>query len=78
MIPVFAAVEWLSLTDPTVRIVASICTAAFAIVGSCFMAANQRTEKYVTLLQVSGWTAVDQGLLLRKRFNNFRDFLQFF
>lgn len=53
MIPVFAAVEWLSLTDPTVRIVASICTAAFAIIGSCFMAANQRTEKYVTVLQVS-------------------------
>lgn len=53
MIPVFAAVEWLSLTDPTVRIVASICTAAFAVIGSCFMAANQRTEKYVTVLQVS-------------------------
>lgn len=52
MIPVFAAVEWLSLTDPTVRIVASICTAAFALIGSCFMAANKRTERYVTILQV--------------------------
>lgn len=52
MIPVFAAVEWLSLTDPTVRLVASIFTAAFALLGSCFMAANQRTEKYITVLQV--------------------------
>lgn len=52
MIPVFAAVEWLSLTDPTVRLVASVCTAAFALIGSCFMAANQRTERYVTMLQI--------------------------
>lgn len=52
MVPVFVAVEWLSLTDPTVRLIASICTAAFAIIGSCFMAAHHRTEKYITVLQV--------------------------
>lgn len=52
MVPVFVAVEWLSLTDPTVRIIASLCTAAFAIIGSCFMAAHHRTEKYITVLQV--------------------------
>lgn len=58
MIPVFAAVEWLSLTDPTVRLVASLCTAAFALVGSCVMAANHRTEKYVTFLQVCFWNCL--------------------
>lgn len=52
MVPVFVAVEWLSLTDPTVRLIASICTAAFAIVGSCFMAAHHRTGKYITVLQI--------------------------
>lgn len=52
MLPVFVAVEWFSLTDPTIRLIASICTAAFAIIGSCYMAAHHRTEKYITVLQV--------------------------
>lgn len=53
MIPVFAAVEWLSLTDPTIRTAASICTAIFVLIGSCLMAANNRTEKYITMIQVN-------------------------
>lgn len=53
LIPVFAVLEWLSLTDPTIRIAASIVAAIFALVGSCIMAANNRTEKYVTVLQIT-------------------------
>lgn len=52
MVPVFVLIEWLSLTDPTVRLIVSICAAAIAIIGSCLMAAHHRTEKYITVLQV--------------------------
>lgn len=53
LIPVFAVLEWLSLTDPTIRLVASIVAAIFALVGSCIMAANNRTEKYITVIQIT-------------------------
>lgn len=53
LIPVFAIIEWLSLTDPTIRLVVSIIAATFALIGSCIMAANHRTEKYITFLQIT-------------------------
>lgn len=52
MIPVFAAVEWLSLTDPTVRMVTFAVLAAGALTVSCCVAAHRRTERYVTVVQV--------------------------
>lgn len=52
LIPVFVTIEWLSLADPTNRLVASICMAAFVLMISCFMATYKRTEKYITFLQV--------------------------
>lgn len=52
LIPVFAAVEWLSLTDSTNRILVTISTSIIAIVGSCFMAISNRTGKYVTAVQI--------------------------
>lgn len=52
LIPVFAAVEWLSLTDSTNRIFVTISTSIIAITGSCFMAISNRTGKYVTFVQV--------------------------
>lgn len=52
LIPVFAAVEWLSLTDTTNRIFVTISTSIIAITGSCFMAISNRTGKYVTIVQV--------------------------
>lgn len=52
MVPVFAAIEWLSLTDPTTRIAASICTTFLAVCGSCLLAAHNRTEKYITIAQI--------------------------
>lgn len=52
LIPVFVTIEWLSLTDSTNRLVASICMAAFVLTISCFMATYKRTEKYITVLQV--------------------------
>lgn len=52
LIPVFAAVEWLSLTDSTNRIFVTISTSIIAIIGSCFMAISNRTGKYVTAVQI--------------------------
>lgn len=52
LIPVFAAVEWLSLTDSTNRIFVTISTSIIAITGSCFMALSNRTGKYVTFVQI--------------------------
>ena len=52
LIPVFAAVEWLSLTDSTNRIFVTISTSIIAIAGSCFMAISNRTGKYVTFVQI--------------------------
>jgi wolfamin len=53
LIPVFAAVEWLSLTDTTNRIFVTISTSIVAIIGSCFMAISNRTGKYVTVVQIT-------------------------
>ncbi|CRK88216.1 CLUMA_CG001997, isoform A [Clunio marinus] len=52
LIPVFAAVEWMSLTDATNRIFVTISTSIIAIIGSCFMAISNRVGKYVTLVQI--------------------------
>jgi wolfamin len=52
LIPVFAAVEWLSLTESTNRIFITISTSIIAITGSCFMAVSNRTGKYVTVVQI--------------------------
>lgn len=52
LIPVFAAVEWLSLTDSTNRIFVTISTTIIAIIGSCFMAISNRTGRYVTFVQI--------------------------
>jgi wolfamin len=53
LIPVFAAVEWMSLTDLTNRIVVTLSTLVIAILGSCLMAVSNRTGKYVTMVQIS-------------------------
>lgn len=52
MVPVFAAIEWLSLTDPSTKIAASICTTILFICVSCLLAAHNRTEKYITVAQI--------------------------
>lgn len=52
MIPVFAAVQSLSLTNSTMRAVASVSFAAVALLISCALALSRRTKKYVTLFQV--------------------------
>ena len=52
LIPVFAAVEWMTLADSTNRIFVTISTSIIAITGSCFMAVSNRTGKYVTVVQI--------------------------
>lgn len=52
LIPVFAAVEWLSVKDSTNRIFITISTSLIAIVTSCFMAASRRSSRYITYVQV--------------------------
>lgn len=58
LIPVFAAVEWLKLTDSTNKICATVATGFIAIIGSCFMAVSNRTGKYVTFLQVHNYNYI--------------------
>lgn len=53
MIPVFAAVDSLSFTSTTARLIASLCIAAIALIVSCFLASYRRTKKYITILQVN-------------------------
>ncbi|XP_055850768.1 wolframin [Episyrphus balteatus] len=53
MVPVFLAVEYVGLTDPRMRLVTTIVAAAFALLGSCCMAVNQNTQKYITFLQIA-------------------------
>lgn len=52
LIPVFAAVEWLSIADSTSRICITISTSLIAILCSCMMAISQRTTKYITYIQI--------------------------
>ncbi|XP_035795367.1 wolframin-like [Anopheles albimanus] len=53
LIPVFAVIDWLSLTDSTVRLWTSITAAITAVAISGYMASSRRTEKYVTVLQIT-------------------------
>lgn len=71
MIPVFAAVEWLSLTDPTMRFTTCVAIAIGAILVSCLLAANQRTEKYVTMLQIFACVMATAFLTLPYMTSNF-------
>uniref|UniRef100_A0A182XF68 Wolframin n=1 Tax=Anopheles quadriannulatus TaxID=34691 RepID=A0A182XF68_ANOQN len=53
LIPVFAVIEWLSLSDSTVRLWSSIGAAVTAVAISGYMASSRRTERYVTFLQIA-------------------------
>ncbi|XP_058129616.1 wolframin [Anopheles ziemanni] len=53
LIPVFAVIEWLSLTDSTVRLWSSIGAAVTAVAISGYMASSRRTERYITFLQIA-------------------------
>ncbi|XP_058061772.1 wolframin [Anopheles bellator] len=53
LIPVFAVIEWLSLTDSTVRLWSSITAAITAVAISIAAASSRRTEKYITFLQIA-------------------------
>lgn len=52
LIPVFAATEWLSVSDSTNKIFITISSSLVAILGSCFMALSNRTGKYVTFVHI--------------------------
>ncbi|KAL7024237.1 hypothetical protein ACKWTF_012958 [Chironomus riparius] len=53
LIPVFAATEWLSVSDSTNKIFITLSTSLVAILGSCFMAISNRTGKYITFIHIS-------------------------
>jgi wolfamin len=71
LIPIFAGIEWLALTDPTVRLVVSILAAVLAIFGSCFMAASHRAGKYITILQIAVCVVATVFLTLPYMTSNF-------
>ncbi|XP_065076205.1 wolframin [Ochlerotatus camptorhynchus] len=71
LIPVFATIEWLSLTDSTVRLWSSISAAIIAILISFYMAASRRTEKYITFLQIAICVIATIFLTLPHMMSNF-------
>ncbi|XP_004536059.1 wolframin isoform X2 [Ceratitis capitata] len=52
LIPVFVAIDWMGFTDPGVRLGSALIAAILALLGSCFLAMNRTTQRYVTILQV--------------------------
>lgn len=52
LIPVFAAVEILSVAHTTNKLFITISTSVIAILGSCVMAISNRTGKYVTYVHI--------------------------
>ena len=53
LIPVFVVIEWLGFTDPNIRLGSTVVASVLALLGSCFLAINRTTQKYITVLQVS-------------------------
>ncbi|XP_055380957.1 wolframin isoform X2 [Condylostylus longicornis] len=53
MIPIFVMIDWLGLTDPKVRMASSVTAVLMATLISCAMAINHRTQKYITILQIT-------------------------
>ncbi|XP_067617996.1 wolframin [Eurosta solidaginis] len=52
LIPVFVAIDWMGFTDPGIRLGSTLAAGTLALLGSCFLALNRTTQKYVTFLQV--------------------------
>lgn len=52
MIPVFATVQSVSLTNSTMRLIASVSMASLALMISCTLASHRRTKRFVTIFQV--------------------------
>ncbi|XP_055598230.1 wolframin [Uranotaenia lowii] len=71
LIPVFATIEWLSLTDSTVRVWSSASAATIALLISCYMAASRRTKKYITFLQITACLVATVFLTLPYMMSNF-------
>ncbi|XP_053692537.1 wolframin [Sabethes cyaneus] len=71
LIPVFATIEWLSLTDSTVRLWSSVSAAIIAILISFYMATSRRTEKYITFLQITVCVIATVFLTLPHMMSNF-------
>lgn len=52
MVPVFATVDSLALSNATHRLFAAVVIAGIALLISCLLASNRHTKKYITVLQV--------------------------
>lgn len=52
LIPIFACIEWLSLSDPTLRLMTAVIATLLAIGASILLAGFHRTERYITTFQM--------------------------
>ncbi|KAL9898510.1 wolframin ER transmembrane glycoprotein wfs1 isoform 1-T1 [Glossina fuscipes fuscipes] len=52
LLPVFVAIEWLGFTNPNVRLGSTVVALIVALLGSCFLAINRTTQKFITIVQV--------------------------
>uniref|UniRef100_A0A1A9VZX8 Wolframin n=1 Tax=Glossina brevipalpis TaxID=37001 RepID=A0A1A9VZX8_9MUSC len=52
LLPVFVVIEWLGFTDPNVRLGSTAVALIAALLGSCFLAINRTTQKFITVVQV--------------------------
>lgn len=53
LVPVFVVIEWLGFTEPNIRWGSTVVASLVALLCSCFLAINHKTQKYITVIQVS-------------------------
>uniref|UniRef100_A0A1B0F9Z0 Uncharacterized protein n=1 Tax=Glossina morsitans morsitans TaxID=37546 RepID=A0A1B0F9Z0_GLOMM len=52
LLPVFVVIKQLGFTDPNVRLGSTVVALMVALLGSCFLAINRTTPKFITIAQV--------------------------
>ncbi|XP_075147752.1 wolframin ER transmembrane glycoprotein wfs1 [Haematobia irritans] len=77
LIPVFVVVEWLGFTNPNIRLGSTVVASILAVLGSCFLAINRTTQKYVTVLQVLICVTAACVLTFPYMTSNFKDNTRF-
>ncbi|XP_013101212.1 wolframin [Stomoxys calcitrans] len=77
LIPVFVVVEWLGFTNPNIRLGSTVVASMLAVLGSCVLAINRTTQKYVTALQVLICIIAASVLTFPYMTSNFKDTTRF-
>ncbi|XP_037820759.1 wolframin [Lucilia sericata] len=77
LIPVFVVIEWLGFTDPNIRLGSTVVASLLALLGSCFLAINRTTQKYITVIQLFICVTFACVLTFPYMTSNFKDTTRF-